>query len=808
MIAWMAVKRTRRQFLKAIPAAALAASGQSSSALTLWYKRPASKWTEALPLGTGRLGAMVFGGVEIERLQLNEDTLWSGSPKDWNNPEAKEHLKEVRRLVLEQKDFVAAGELCKKMQGPYNQSYLPLGNLYLKFEGISGSEDYKRELDLDEAIARVTFKSGAIRYTREVLASAPDQVIAIRLTADKPASISFEATLDSLLQFTVSGEGNGGLVMRGKVPSHVDPNYVRTNPSPVQYSDEEGRGMRFEARILVKAEGGSMSATAASVRVVGANAATVLLTAGTGFRGFARMPDRPADAISRTCVKTLAAAAKEPFSTLRREHVQDHRALFRRVSLNLGRTPAADRPTDERILNSGATPDPQLIELYFQYGRYLLIASSRPGSQPANLQGIWNDAVRPPWSSNYTVNINTQMNYWPAESTNLSECHGPLFDLIGEASQTGRKTVEVNYGLRGWTTHHNVDLWRQSAPVGDGKGNPVWANWPLGGPWLCQHLWEHYAFTGDQNFLRERAYPLMKGAAEFALDWLVADARGRLVTCPSVSPENTFIDAAGNSAVVSAGCSMDMEIIWDLLTNCIAASEILDIDSDFRTNLAATKSRLLPLQIGRHGQLQEWAEDFEEKEPGHRHVSHLFGLHPGRQITMRTTPERAKAARVSLERRLANGGGHTGWSRAWLINFWARLGDGAKAHENISALLKKSTSTNLLDMHPPFQIDGNFGGTAAIAEMLLQSHAGEVALLPALPPDWIEGSVKGLRARGGLEVDIHWRGGRVVRVKLHAIAAGSHIIRVGGRSEHVKLSKGQQRELRFSRPCSRLAAKT
>lgn len=775
--------------------------------MRLWYTKPAAAWEEALPVGNGRLGGMVFGGVKKEQILLNEDTLWSGYPQDNNNPEARLHLEEVRELIRE-KRFAEAQEIMSKyMLGRWNDSYQPLGSLIIDFEIPEDIREYQRELDLENAVASVSYQAGNAVFTREVFVSAVDQALVVHISCNQPGQINLMVTLDSLLKHSVRSVDEQTLALQGVCPSRVEPSYFQCDTPVIYDSDQNNRAMQFEALLKSVTVGGEVKNNNGRLIIRRADDVTFLLTAATSFNGFDRIPGKEGKDPSAYCRKDMEALNLKPYKQLKEAHVEDYQRLFKRVELYLGAGETEDLPTDERLaaFQDGAD-DPQLAVLLFQYGRYLMISSSRPGTQPANLQGIWNHEIRPPWSSNWTTNINAQMNYWPVEVCNLSECHEPLFALIREASRNGEKTASVNYGCSGWTIHHNLDIWRQTAPVGAQARNAgviCYAFWPMGGAWLCRHLWEHYQYTADKKFLAEKAYPLMKGAAQFCLDWLVEGEDGYLVTNPSTSPENSFL-FNGKRLSASIASTMDMAIIRDLFSGCIEASRIIETDEDFRRQLEDARNRLLPYKVGKFGQLQEWSKDFEEAEPNHRHVSHLYGLYPGNSITPEHTPELAEACKTSLIRRGDEG---TGWSLAWKINLWARLGDGDHAYKLLKRQLKPVTGTetdyvsaggtypNLLDAHPPFQIDGNFGAASGIAEMLLQSHTGEISLLPALPSQWKDGYVKGLCARGGFEIDMKWKNCRLLEVSVKSRIGGKCRLRYSWLKSEMVLEAGESRTL-------------
>ncbi len=762
----------------------------SQQQLKLHYDKPAVEWTEALPIGNGRLGAMVFGKVNEELIQLNEATLWSGGPVSKNvNPAAFKNLS-LTRKALADGDYEKAYELTKNMQGVYSESYMPLGDLVLKQDfGDANPVNYYRDLNIADGIATTTFMVNGISYKRELFASAPGECIIIRLTASEPNKLSVAVNASSLLPHK-SAVNEQSLFLNGKAPSHADPNYINYNKETVIYDDATGcRGMRFELIVKPIIKDGTIAGTGNNIEIKNATEILLIVSAATSFNGFDKCPDSDGMDEKKLAAGHLAKASNKNYDVLLQDHLQDFHSFFNRVALSLN-PGAADKsalPTDKRLEEyTAGKEDANLEALFFQYGRYLLISSSRTKDAPANLQGIWNNKLRAPWSSNYTTNINLQMNYWPVETANLSELFSPLNDLIKNLSVTGAETAKSFYNANGWVVHHNADIWATSNPVGDfGKGDPKWANWYMGANWLSRHLWEHYLYTGNKEYLKE-VYPIIKGAAQFTLDWLQKDKEGYLVTMPSTSPENDYYYNGTNKGVVTVASTMDMAIIRDLFANTTAASLALNTDKQFRNTISNANKKLLPYKIGSKGQLQEWYKDFDDVDPHHRHTSHLYALHPANSISPLTTPDLANAAKKTLQLRGDDG---TGWSLAWKVNMWARLLDGNHAYtlfKNQLRLTKDNDAKygghggaypNLFDAHPPFQIDGNFAGTAGIIEMLMQSQNNEIHLLPALPDAWNEGSIKGIVARGNFIVDINWKSSKLTGAKVIAAIGGTCTIR-------------------------------
>jgi len=764
--------------LVVVAATALSVAARASeSDFNLTYDKPAAKWTEALPVGNGRIGAMVFGGTEDERLQINESTLWGGGPHNYTNPEAFNHLEEIRQLIFAGK-VDEAEKLSETLMGQPKllMPYQPFCDVRLHFPGHDQATEYRRELHLGDAIVETVYKVGSANFRREVFVSYPDQALVVRITASQPGRVTFSVGVDSPQPGThVESIASDTLQLTGQIQPRQNPPWSWT-------ASWDQPGMRFAAVLKIFADGGSVRGTGERLEISGANSVTILFSNATSFRNYR---DIGGDALG-AAQAYVQRASKQSYDRLRQRHVEDFRRLFSRVQLRLGEDHSTET-TDRRIKDFVANDDPNLLALYFEFGRYLLISSSRPGGQPANLQGIWNEDLLPAWSGKWTTNINLEMNYWQADTGDLRETEEPLWDLIRDLRVAGAETARVHYHSRGWVLHHNTDIWRATTPV-DGP----WGIWPVGEVWLANQMWDHYEFSEDREFLQRQAYPAMKEAAEFALGALVeapagTPFAGHLVTNPSTSPENQYI-LNGKPEHLTYAPTMDIELIRELFENCRRAAEILGTDAEFRSELERTEKRLPPLQIGKRGQLQEWIEDYPEAEPQHRHVSHLYSLYPGHDISLKTTPEFAAATKKTIELR---GDGSAGWSEVWRAALWARLQNPEHAYANLKLLITKNTLPNMFDLGPPFQIDGNLGGPAAIAEMLIQSTPEEISVLPALPHQWPSGSLEGVRVRGGGKVDLRWKEGRLTELRLQSDRAIRYRVLYGDQSAEVQIKPGR-----------------
>ena len=733
----------------------------------LWYRQPAESFREALPLGNGSMGAMVYGKVPAEEVLLNLDTFWSGMGTGEEKVVPREGLRQVRELVFGGNYKAAQEYLEKDMLGHYNESYMPFGILKITYSDVESYKNYMRMLDLKTAVVTTGFQTEDHEYRNEMFLSYPDQVLAVRITSAVRKNLNLRISLSSRIRYVLNAEEEGCLIMTGNAPSHVEPNYVKIE-DPITYGDP-GPGMAFCGYLRVRIQGGTLSFGQDGIKVEGASAAELYFTAADGYEGYKKPVDEAAKHCVEKCDKRLRQVFSRTYLELRTRHIEDYRSVNKDTEFDLGE-PEQAVPTDVRLQNlKNGAEDKGLYCLYFHYGRYLMVSSSRTGSQPANLQGIWSDSLRPAWSSNWTTNINIEMNYWPAGMCNLMECYEPLVKLVEELSDAGRRTAQSQCRCRGWAANHNVDLWRQTDPV---DGLAKYAYWPMGGVWLSGQIYDYYKYTQDVQYLRTHIYPAMRGAALFCLDWLIPGEDGRYHTCPSTSPENVFLDDADQPCSVSYSSTLDIALIRELFKNFIDASEKLQTEDEIVSQVRERLAHLPEYQIGKYGQLQEWILDFEEADPGHRHFSPLFAFHPGTTIHKYDDPKLVDACRAFIQRRLEYGGGVIGWSCAWLINLYARLCDGENALQYLRQLLKASTYENLFDFHPPlgegdgeyetFQIDGNLGGISGIANMLLQSHLGVIELLPALPAEWEHGSVRRLLAERGVSVDITWRDGRVL----------------------------------------------